>query len=468
MITLSEFFEINHDVILFAYGLVFFTLGLTILIRIRQSSRLELARSLKWMAAFGILHGLNEWGDLFIPLQAVYLSPLVMRGLYIGQLIILTLSFAALFEFGVTVLNSIGQAKYLKGFAGMLTAGWAIGSFILFIVEGESHQEWQYISIALSRYFIGFPGGILAAYGLRAYTIRRIDPLNVPQIAKTFQIAGYFIALYAVLGGLIPPPVSFFPGNILNSNTFTQATGIPPWVFRTMVAAIITIAITRALEIFELETDRRIEELEQQQIVATERERYARELHDGTIQKVYTAGLLVESASRIADPKTEISKRLERAVGILNDTIADLRQNLVELHAHTPTETESLTSLLHKLADNPHYNTLIDIQLDLLLPSSKQLSSRRKNHVVAIVAEALANAVRHAQAQKVLIAAKDLGKNLQITIRDNGTGLPKDLKAGYGLSNMRDRTRLLNGAIDCKNEQGANITITIPWADEKI
>ncbi len=134
MITLSEFFEINHDVILFAYGLVFFTLGLTILIRIRQSSRLELARSLKWMAAFGILHGLNEWGDLFIPLQAAYLSPLVMRGLYIGQLIILTLSFAALFEFGVTVLNSIGQAKYLKGFAGMLTAGWAIGSFILFIV----------------------------------------------------------------------------------------------------------------------------------------------------------------------------------------------------------------------------------------------------------------------------------------------------------------------------------------------
>jgi hypothetical protein len=86
------------------------------------------------MAAFGILHGLNEWGDLFIPLQAAYLSPLVMRGLYIGQLIILTLSFAALFEFGVTVLNSIGQAKYLKGFAGMLTAGWAIGSFILFIV----------------------------------------------------------------------------------------------------------------------------------------------------------------------------------------------------------------------------------------------------------------------------------------------------------------------------------------------
>ncbi len=66
MISLSEFFEINHDIILFIYGLVFFVLGLAIIIRTHQSSRLELARSLRWLAAFGILHGFNEWGDLFI------------------------------------------------------------------------------------------------------------------------------------------------------------------------------------------------------------------------------------------------------------------------------------------------------------------------------------------------------------------------------------------------------------------
>ncbi len=47
MITLSEFFEINQEIVLFAYGLVFFILGIAIMIRTRQSSRLELARSLQ-------------------------------------------------------------------------------------------------------------------------------------------------------------------------------------------------------------------------------------------------------------------------------------------------------------------------------------------------------------------------------------------------------------------------------------
>ncbi len=468
MITLSEFFEINHEIILFAYGLVFFVLGLTIIIRVRQSSRLDLARSLKWLAAFGITHAFNEWGDLFIPLQAIYLRPVLMRWLYVAQLILLTLSFACLFEFGVALLNSIGRAKYLQGVSGILSTSWLIGTFFLFILSGSSHQEWRHIAIAFSRYFIGFPGGLLAAYGLRAYTMERITPLHVPKIARTFQVAGYSIAVYAILAGLIPPPVNFLPGNIFNSDTFTETIGTPPWIFRSIIALLITLTITRALEIFELETESRIEELKQQQIISAERERYARELHDGAIQKVYTAGLLVESASRIATPESELRQRLERAVGVLNDTIADLRQNLVELHAHTQIKTEPLGTLLRQLADTPHYKTMINIQLDIKLPTSKHLTPRRTNHIAAIVNEALANAVRHAQAQDVKIIARDLGASFEITIKDNGIGLPDDVKVGYGLRNMRDRTRLLNGTIDCKNEKGTNILIRIPWTDEKL
>ncbi|MBT7071202.1 MAG: hypothetical protein HN975_09975 [Anaerolineae bacterium] len=298
--------------------------------------------------------------------------------------------------------------------------------------------------------------------------MERIASLHVPKIARTFQAAGYSIAVYAVLAGLIPPPVKFFPGNILNSDTFTQFTGIPPWIFRSVIALVITVTITRALEIFEVETQSRIEELEQQQIITAERERYARELHDGAIQKVYTAGLLVESASRIAEPESEISKRLGRAVGVLNDTIADLRQNLVELHAHTQTETEPLPVLLQKLANASHYKTMIKIVLDINLPISKHLTPRRTNHIMAIVNEAFANTVRHAQAQEVHLAARNLGTDFEITIRDDGIGLPDNFKAGYGLSNMRDRARLLNGTITCKKDNGTIIFVTAPWADEKL
>lgn len=467
MLIISEFFESNYEVIIFAYGLAFFVLGLAVIVQIRQSSRLELSRSLKWLAAFGIMHGLNEWGDLFIPLQATYLSPFWTIGLYVIQLILLALSFAALFEFGATTLMSIGRMTYLKGVSGILASAWAITSILLFALSYPNyHHAWRYTSMALSRYFIGFPGGLLAAYGLWAYTKKRIVPLDVPKIVRTFQVAEYSIAIYAVLSGLIPPPVNFFPGNLINTDTFTVFVGIPPWVFRTIIALTITIAITRALEIFELETNRRIEQLEQEKIIAAERERYARELHDGTIQKVYTAGLLVESAARIAEPETEIGKRLNRAVSILNDTIADLRQALTELHGYTSEKMPPLSELLKELIDDPHYKALLKVDLELDIPASKELSPRRTKHIIAIAAEGLANAVRHAQAQNVLVKAQDLGNKLQIIIKDDGVGLPETLKAGYGLSNIRDRTRLLNGTIECTSKQGTKITVTIPWIDE--
>jgi signal transduction histidine kinase len=99
---------------------------------------------------------------------------------------------------------------------------------------------------------------------------------------------------------------------------------------------IIVVTLIRALEIFDVETEHHIEELEQHQIVTAERERLARELHDGAIQKVYTPGLPVESASRLTDSKSEIGARLDKSVVILNDAIVDLRRNHSELHAGSP------------------------------------------------------------------------------------------------------------------------------------
>src|SRR5512144_34743 len=105
MISIGEFFTINRQLVLFVYGLGFFILGFAILLQVQQSSRLELARSLRWLAAFGITHAFNEWGDLFIPIQAQYLSPTIIKLLLIIQLILLAASFACLFEFGISVLS---------------------------------------------------------------------------------------------------------------------------------------------------------------------------------------------------------------------------------------------------------------------------------------------------------------------------------------------------------------------------
>jgi TRAP-type C4-dicarboxylate transport system permease small subunit len=108
---ISEFFTLNREIILFVYGLGFFILGFAILLQVQQSSRLELARSLRWLAVFGITHALNEWGDFFIPIQAHYLPRGMIQLLDVVQLIMLAVSFAALFEFGISVLSPLNLGK---------------------------------------------------------------------------------------------------------------------------------------------------------------------------------------------------------------------------------------------------------------------------------------------------------------------------------------------------------------------
>jgi signal transduction histidine kinase len=466
MITLAEFFALNQSIIYFIYGLVFFILGFAIILQTRKSSRLDLARNLRWLAAFGIAHGLHEWGDLFIPIQATYLSPQIMRLLYILHLMLLAFSFAFLFEFGLALVYTGKPVRLFHWLTMILFLSWFITVFFILSSSFVEEHSWRHTANALARYLIGLPGGFLAAYGLRQHTLHRIKPLNVPMIVLTLQVAGVTIGIYALLAGLIPPPVNFFPGNVINQATFTQWVGIPPLVFRSLTGMIIAISLIRALEIFDVVTERRIEELEQNQIITAERERLARELHDGAIQKVYTAGLLVESASRLADSKSEIGSRLARSVTVLNDAIADLRRNLSELHSDSPSATESLSTLLQKMAEDPHYTSMVNITVDADLLNDKKLSPMRASHVFAIVNEALANTVRHAQAQNVEIRARDQGGQLQIEIEDDGIGITTEPKASYGLRNMRDRARLLNGDLKFSTEKGTTVMLTIPWVDQ--
>ncbi len=464
MITISEFFKLNREIILFVYGLVFFLLGFAIILQTRRSSRLDLARSLRWLAAFGITHGFYEWGDLFIPIQAEYLSENTEQLMYVFHKLLLAVSFLCLFEFGVAVLPSGRRSRWLHWETTLAFVIWVFFAFVLF--PGDPlDAEWRRTANAFARYFIGFPGGLLAAYGLRAHTLQRIAPLNVPKIVQMFQVAGVSLMIYTLLAGTTPPPVDFFPGNILNTQTFEEFTGVPPMVFRSLFGAVIAFTIIRALEIFDLETERRIEQLEQQQIINAEHERLARDLHDGAIQKVYTAGLLVESAERIADPQSELGKRLKRAVGVLSDSILDLRRNLAELHAHTQTPSKPLSALLYEIADNPNYNSMVKVSVQVDLLEEKSMSDRRTGHLLAIVNEAMANAVRHAKAERVQIHAKDEGEALNIQIQDNGMGIPSEFKDGYGLRNMRDRARLLNGTIEFENSKGLLVTLKVPWKD---
>jgi signal transduction histidine kinase len=465
----STFFETNQAIIYFAYGLAFFIMGLVVALQSRQSSRLELARSLNWLAGFGILHGLNEWGDLFIPIQATYLSAPLVNLLFVIQLILLALSFISLFSFGVSLLKPSGKLRWLSAAPSTLLIIWVFVTFFVLTTVYQDQKIWHHTSNALARYFIAFPGGLLAAYSLRKHAQQRILPLGVRSIYNALRVTVVSLCGYAILGGLVPLPIPFWPGNVINAETIETWIGIPPLVFRTLIGFVLAISTIRALEIFNLETQRRIERLEHDSIVHAERERLARDLHDGAIQKVYTAGLLVRSASKLTEPQSEVSDRMERAATALNDAIADMRSNLQTLHEGTSTQIEPLVNLLREIVVDPHYTTMVGIDLETNLTPDSSLSPLRSGHIMGIVNEAMSNLLRHAQARHVHICAERQGEVLQIKIKDDGVGFTGNPASGYGLRNMRDRARLLNGTleIDTKPGKGTTVILEIPWEDER-
>jgi hypothetical protein len=129
---IRSFFEINEPIIQFAYGLSFFAIGLAIALQSRRSSRLELARSLAWLAAFGITYSLFEWGELFSPVHEAYLTPKGVEALHGVHLIFLCVSFIFLMEFGVALLRPLGRGEWLHQVTILVLASYLV--VMLFIL----------------------------------------------------------------------------------------------------------------------------------------------------------------------------------------------------------------------------------------------------------------------------------------------------------------------------------------------
>lgn len=465
---LHDLFTINRALIFFIYGQVFFILGLAITLRSWHNSRLSLARSLKWLAAFGFAHGLHEWGDLFIPIQEQYMPSAFIELLYILQLLLLAVSFACLFQFGIEMLRPLpGGRRLLRYLPGTVLALWIFWAFGPSMTTAGNMVEWYTLNNIWARYSMGFPGALLAAYGLRQQAHKLVAPFQSPSMVRTLRLAGLALAGYAIMGGLAVPPADFFPANWFNSIRVEQWTFIPVQVFRSTLGLVLTLAIIQAMEVFREEIDRQLRGMEETQMLATERERIGRELHDSTLQTIYAAGLLLRAIDKdlTATGSPQDATRLQQSIGLLNQAVADIRGHIGALR--TQSSSQSLAAGLDELAHAQHLRSLMEINLSLNLPEGRSLAPTCVGHLLTIANEALSNAARHAQASHVFLTASAVGNRLRLEIRDNGHGLPADYVPGYGLRNIQERARMLGGdmSLDSEPGQGTTVTVEVPWGE---
>ncbi len=461
MDAVRAFFITNRPIVLFIYGLTFFVMGLAIFLQSRRYSRLRLARDLHWLAAFGILHGIHEWGAMFIPIQSSYLPQVMIDLLQTLQIILLAISFLCLLVFGAVTLDH--RYPWLKKFVFLVGAVWGIGFWAAFYFFPSIH-EWHQSSTVWARYLLALPGSLLAAYGLRYQVKTSIVPLRIGHIDQTLQIAGGALLAYGFFGGLIVPSAPFIPASLLNYTLFEDGIGIPVQVFRSFIGLILSITIIRALEIFEIELDRLIEQMEVEQIQASERERIGQEIHDGAIQGVYSASLILESMNTLLPSGSDAAKRLQQAQSVLNAVNTDLRSYMISLRTVSP--PDPLVPSLQKLIANPRFSGLLDIRL--LCEAEPNLKPMQVHQVMMIVQESLSNTLRHARARQVRVRLYREQGVLLLSIEDDGRGFSTDSASeGYGLRSIRDRARLLGGQIGVESSPGKGTKVTLSLLDEK-
>lgn len=462
----QEFFSANHIVVFSIYGQVFFLLGLAIALHSWRYSRLALARTLPWLSLFGFVHAFHEWGYIFIPLQTSYLpTPLIewMMGLH---LLLLALSYAFLFQFGVELHRPLpSRWRWVRFVPAVLFLLWLWWAWTSSLPPGTDLAQWTNTLDILARYGLGFPGALLSAYGLWRAARTLTTAFQRKRVVNGLRLAMVALVGYAVAGGLLVPPGPFFPANILNEVRVEELTLIPVPVYRSIFGLMLAFAMIRSLEIFQIELDRHLMTLEENQIVLAERARLGRELHDGTLQKIYAAGLLLRAVERdAARVNGGVSlEQLRQSGDLLNEAVAEIRAHIGMLHKQT--DSHSLEAGLRELAQARHLRSLVDIDLQLAIPEHGTLSTRYVGHILAIAHEALSNVARHAHATRVTIAVTGSEQGIEIEIADNGQGMAPDHVVGYGLRNMQERARLLGGHISLHSRPGDGTTLRleIPW-----
>lgn len=265
---------------------------------------------MRWLAGFGILHAIHEWGLLFIPIQAGYLADAWLRVLLVVQVWLLARSFICLLMFGARLLEA--DHPWVCWLAGGLIAIW-LAIFSIPELVTDSFDTWLYISSVAARYLLCFSGAMLSAYGLYELAHSEVVLASGRKFFQMLRLAGVSLVAYGIFAGLFVPGGSFFPSNILDQEWLQGWVGVPVEVFRSFSGLVLMISIIRALEIFEVEVDRLIESIEIEAIASAERERIGQDIHDGAMQGVYSVSLILNSMTRQVEDLPQAASRLAQA-----------------------------------------------------------------------------------------------------------------------------------------------------------
>ena len=197
-----------------------------------------------------------------------------------------------------------------------------------------------------------------------------------------------------------------------------------------------------------------------------ERRRWARELHDETLQGLGGLRVLLSSGLRQAGdgPMADL---LRDGVGQVEREIENLRAIITELRPAALDEL-GLAPAIEALVARTSAIEGLEIEMDVTLPGDRQrLGSELETTVYRLVQEALTNVAKHARAEHARVAVGIVDGRLGIEVSDDGQGFDSGVgTTGFGLAGMRERVALSGGRLTVgPGESGTTVRASLPLSD---
>jgi signal transduction histidine kinase len=208
------------------------------------------------------------------------------------------------------------------------------------------------------------------------------------------------------------------------------------------------------------------DEHRRQRVAAAEAERgrWARELHDETLQALGNLRLML-AAGRRSGTVEAMAQAIERSLAQLEVDVIALRALITELRP-AALDQLGLEPALLALVDRARGSGLdIDVHVELgseHVGAGGRLTAELESGVYRIVQESLTNAVKHGGARRSMVEVIEDAGCVRVTVRDDGSGFDTTASAkGFGLVGMQERVDLLEGRLAIKSVPGAGTTVEV-------
>jgi PAS domain S-box-containing protein len=203
--------------------------------------------------------------------------------------------------------------------------------------------------------------------------------------------------------------------------------------------------------------------------IESERNRIARDLHDGPVQGVSAASLSLEASllmigagdvDRGVDVLSKVRKELADEADALRALMSGLRPPVLEERGLMPALREAVT----------RFGIEQGVETDLVGQLPRPMSSDLETLAYRVVQEALTNAAKHARAGRVVVSVETTANSLRVEVEDDGRGFDSAMTREFlrqgrvGLASMRERVELANGTfvIRASAGRGTSIVATLP------